>query len=104
MEYKEMITTITRKEIDTETEEVKIIFDDLKKFEINLSVNSVEDLKKFFDIVFDYIVEKKELIKFKLEDDKQDLYNEIVLDILEQINNEIEVSKENFEKIFNLIK
>ena len=103
MEYKEMITTITRKEIDTETEEVKIVFNDLEKFEINLSENNVEDLKKFFDIIFDYIVEEKKLIKFILEDEKQDLYNEIVLDVLEQINNEISVSKENFEKIFDLL-
>jgi len=104
MEYKEMITTITRKEIDTETEEVKIVFDDLEKFEINLSEKSVEDLKNFFNIIFDYIVENRKLIKFILKDDKQDLYNEIVLDVLEQINNEIEASKENFQKIFNLVK
>ncbi len=104
MEYKEMITTIARKEIDTETEEVKIVFDDLEKFEINLSEKSVEDLKNFFNIIFDYIVENRILIKFILKDDKQDLYNEIVLDVLEQINNEIEASKENFQKIFNLVK
>jgi|GEM_PF-1079542 hypothetical protein len=103
MEYKEIITTITREEKDSGTEEIKIIFNDLEKFEINLSENNVEDLKKFFDIIFDYIVEEKKLIKFILEDEKQDLYNEIVLDVLEQINNEISVSKENFEKIFDLL-
>ena len=54
-------------------------------------------------IIFDYIVEEKKLIKFILEDEKQDLYNEIVLDVLEQINNEISASKENFEKIFDLL-
>ena len=102
MEYKEIITTITREEKDSGTEEIRIIFNDLEKFEINLSENNVEDLKKFFDIIFDYIVEEKKLIKFTLEDEKQDLYNEIVLDVLEQINNEISASKENFEKIFNL--
>lgn len=103
MEYKEIITTITREEKDSGTEEIKIIFNDLEKFEINLSENNVEDLKKFFDIIFDYIVEEKKLIKFTLEDEKQDLYNEIVLDVLEQINNEISASKENFEKIFDLL-
>lgn len=102
MEYKEIITTITREEKDSGTEEIRIIFNDLEKFEINLSENNVEDLKKFFDIIFDYIVEEKKLIKFTIEDEKQDLYNEIVLDVLEQINNEIEASKENFQKIFNL--
>jgi hypothetical protein len=103
MEYKEIITTITREEKDSGTEEIRIIFNDLEKFEINLSENNVEDLKKFFDIIFDYIVEEKKLIKFTLEDEKQDLYNEIVLDVLEQINNEISASKENFEKIFDLL-
>ena len=103
MVYKEIITAITRDEKDSGTEEIKIIFNDLEKFEINLSENNVEDLKKFFDIIFDYIVEEKKLIKFILEDEKQDLYNEIVLDVLEQINNEISVSKENFEKIFDLL-
>ena len=103
MEYKEIITTITREEKDSGTEEIRIIFNDLEKFEINLSENNVEDLKKFFDIIFDYIVEEKKLIKFTLEDEKQDLYNEIVLDVLEQINNEISASKENFEKIFALL-
>ena len=103
MEYKEIITTITREEKDSGTEEIRIIFNDLEKFEINLSENNVEDLKKFFDIIFDYIVEEKKLIKFTLEDEKQDLYNEIVLDVLEQINNEMSASKENFEKIFDLL-
>ena len=103
MEYKEIIPTITREEKDSGTEEIRIIFNDLEKFEINLSENNVEDLKKFFDIIFDYIVEEKKLIKFTLEDEKQDLYNEIVLDVLEQINNEISASKENFEKIFDLL-
>ena len=43
MEYKEIITTITREEKDSGTEEIKIIFNDLEKFEINLSENNVED-------------------------------------------------------------
>ena len=35
MEYKEIITTITREEKDSGTEEIRIIFNDLEKFEIN---------------------------------------------------------------------
>ena len=49
MEYKEIITTITREEKDSGTEEIRIIFNDLEKFEINLSENNVEDLKKFLN-------------------------------------------------------
>lgn len=94
---------INRKKQDNGNEEVIIKFENLEDFEVNLSKNNTDDLKNFFDKIFEFIVEKKKLINFILCDEENDLYTEIVSDIIEQINSEIKISEESFIKIFSLI-
>lgn len=102
MEFKKFEVEIVRERINEE-EKVKMIFLGFDSLEINYSDTGIEDLKRLFDEIFDYIIEKKELIEFVLKDNVKDLYYEVFLDIIDQINQEIKESEENFNKIFELV-
>ena len=88
---------------DDEKSSVKLVFKELKGAEVDLTNTSIDDVKMLFDRVFDYMVDKKQLVKFKLDDTKNDLYHDVSKDIIDQLNSEIAESKDNIEKIWALI-
>lgn len=91
--------------INRDSEAIKLIFEDMNKLEVNLSNNSVDDIKNLFDEIFDIIIEEKTgLISFKLIDSKNDLFNEVAKDIIDQLNSEILQSETNIEQIRNLVR
>lgn len=46
-------------------------------------------LKICLIIIFDTIVDEKELISLELKDEKNDLFHEVAEDIIDQLNSEI---------------
>ncbi|MCH3458073.1 hypothetical protein LDA93_14225, partial [Enterococcus faecium] len=66
---------------------------------INLSDSSVEDIKELFNNIFDSIVDENKLIVFELVDEKNDLFHEVAVDIINRLNLEIEQSKPELVKI-----
>ncbi|HDT7975495.1 TPA: hypothetical protein RD615_002844, partial [Enterococcus faecium] len=64
-----------------------------------LSDSSVEDIKELFNNIFDSIVDENKLIVFELVDEKNDLFHEVAVDIINRLNLEIEQSKPELVKI-----
>ncbi|MDQ0300539.1 hypothetical protein J2S78_003007 [Salibacterium salarium] len=87
---------------DQRNEEVNFIVEDLDKIKISLSDENINDIKKFYDRVFEYIISEKKLIEFQLRCEKNNLYSEVASDIIDHLNNEIKQSQENFEQIISL--
>ncbi|MEO2719969.1 hypothetical protein ABHA24_13285, partial [Enterococcus faecium] len=59
----------------------------------------VEDIKELFNNIFDSIVDENKLIVFELVDEKNDLFHEVAVDIINRLNLEIEQSKPELVKI-----
>lgn len=98
MDSKQITVKIERK-----PNEVKLKFSGSKISDILLTSIDSNDLKLFFENIFDCIIESKELINFVLEDDgHQDLFHDVSLDIVHQLNSEIIQSENNFSDIFQL--
>ncbi|HAP8556441.1 TPA: hypothetical protein RD613_003217, partial [Enterococcus faecium] len=74
-------------------------FKELNNLNINLSDSSVEDIKELFNNIFDSIVDENKLIVFELVDEKNDLFHEVAVDIINRLNLEIEQSKPELVKI-----
>ncbi|HFD3517812.1 TPA: hypothetical protein ACF3SG_003009, partial [Enterococcus faecium] len=72
---------------------------ELNNLNINLSDSSVEDIKELFNNIFDSIVDENKLIVFELVDEKNDLFHEVAVDIINRLNLEIEQSKPELVKI-----
>lgn len=85
-----------------ESKTVYFVVEELDSLKINLSDSNVEDIKDFFDRVFEYILLNKNLIEFKLEYERSNLFIEVANDIVEYLNEEIIQSKNNFIKIIEL--
>ena len=102
----ELITinvSINRKR-DSDEEEITLVFDESVKLpDIILSKESINDLKYFFDKVFEYIVRHKKMIEFNLVDKEADLFREVAEDILAQMNAEIKQSESDFEEFLSLV-
>lgn len=88
---------------DEEDGSVKLAFKELEDTTVDLTDSSINDIKTLFDKVFDYMVDNKQLVKFELDDAKNDLYHDVSKDIIDQLNSEIAESKDNIEKIWVLI-
>ncbi|HAQ9468813.1 TPA: hypothetical protein IYE12_002806, partial [Enterococcus faecium] len=58
-----------------------------------------EDIKELFNNIFDSIVDENKLIVFELVDEKNDLFHEVAVDIINRLNLEIEQSKPELVKI-----
>ena len=69
---------------------------------INLEETQADDLKIFFDNIFEYIVENGKLIKFTLEPSEERLFQNVSRDLIEQVNAEIRDSEDNFNQILEL--
>ncbi|MCD0712920.1 hypothetical protein I5D13_13980, partial [Staphylococcus aureus] len=58
---------------------------------------------KLYNEIFDYVVQYKKLPQFNLNDSKNDLFHEVSMDIIKSLNNEIDNSKKDFERIIELL-
>ena len=90
---------IIKVEILRKKEKVSLTFKELNNLNINLSDSSVEDIKGLFNNIFDSIVDENKLIVFELVDEKNDLFHEVAVDIINRLNLEIEQSKPELVKI-----
>ncbi|EIE5835689.1 hypothetical protein LDQ30_002962 [Listeria monocytogenes] len=87
----------------TEPKEVALSFDESLQFpRIILSEQATNDLKDFFNTIFDCIIENEKMIEFKLCDEKSDMFKEVAEDIVTQLNSELKQSEENFEEFIEL--
>lgn len=102
IEYDDIKVVISRGDEKSDDNVISLVFEELDKLEVNLSDSGVDDIKKLLDVVFDYIVNKKKLITFTLDDSDNDLYTQISQDIIDQLNSEIKESESNFQKIWEL--
>lgn len=99
MEYKNISVTILR------NEEVSLEFSDLRLDKIIITKEGTDDISKFFNQIFDFIVNNNELIEFKLDDDDyNDLFHDVATDIVNQLNSEVKLSETNFVRIIELTK
>ncbi|WP_077706545.1 hypothetical protein [Virgibacillus dokdonensis] len=88
--------------MDQENEVVNLMVEDLDKIKIELSNSDVNDIKCFYDKVFEYIISEERLIEFQLRYEKSNLFSEVASDIIEHLNDEIKQSEDNFKKIIRL--
>lgn len=89
---------------DQENEVVNLIVKDLDTIKIELSNSDVNDIKCFYDKVFEYIISEKSLIEFQLRYEKSNLFFEVASDIIDHLNDEIKQSEDNFKQIIRLTK
>ncbi|MDE8042938.1 hypothetical protein PT156_05655 [Erysipelothrix rhusiopathiae] len=97
MEYKKSSARILR------NENVTLEFNDLNPSGIVLTEGGTTDINNFFNKLFDKIVSENTLFEFVLEkSDSKDLFYDISVDIVNQLNSEIKSSESNFERIIEL--
>lgn len=82
--------------------ETSLIFQEPLNIDINLSNENVEDIQHLFNALFEFIVKNQKIPIFTLQDDSNDLFFEVAKDIIENLNREIQNSKNDFEKIIEL--
>jgi Mg2+ and Co2+ transporter CorA len=82
---------------------VGLIFAELDNLAVALSDSGVDDIKKLFDAVFEYIIRNRRIVEFSLEESENDLFYQVSVDIIDQLNSEIKESEDNFEKIWALV-
>lgn len=87
-----------------EEKSTSLVFDSPLELTISLSNEDVKDIQKLYDDIFEYVIQYKKLPKFNLNDSKTDLFHEVSIDIIQSLNNEIENSKKDFERIIELIE
>lgn len=77
--------------------------DKANQFQIDLSGKDTNDLKIFFDNLFDEIIRIEQLIYFELEDRIDgELIHNVANDLIEQLNAEIRESEGTFGEIIKL--
>lgn len=89
--------------ISREDNGTSLIFNTPLELTINLSDEDVKDIQKLYNEIFDYVVQYKKLPQFNLNDFKNDLFHEVSMDIIKSLNNEIDNSKKDFERIIELL-
>ncbi|WIK67064.1 hypothetical protein [Globicatella sanguinis] len=90
-------------EILTINEEVFLKSDEKLLFSVNLSSSDTNDIKQFFDNIFDYVVSNEKLIEFNLINMREtDLYTNVAQSLINQINSEIKISARNFEALIRI--
>ena len=98
MEYNELQVRLVKSEesnLILKSEELDCI--------INLEETQADDLKIFFDNIFEYIVKNGKLIKFTLEpSEEKELFQNVSRDLIEQVNAEIRDSEDNFNQSLEL--
>lgn len=86
-------------EILENSEEVYLQFSNGLDNKIILSSDEHEDLKRFFDDLFEFILTQKKVVKFEMIESEKTLYFKTANDIVNYLNREVEESIENFVKI-----
>ncbi|UBH13518.1 hypothetical protein [Macrococcus armenti] len=86
-------------EILENSEEVYLQFSNGLDNKIILSSDEHEDLKRFFDDLFEFILTQKKVVKFEIIESEKTLYFKTANDIVIYLNREVEESIENFVKI-----
>ena len=99
MEYRDI-----KVEIERSDEQVALVIQEWGQLKIILTNDSVDDIEIWFNTIFDKIVEERESVKFVLEDNNNDLYHEVVDDIISQMNSEIKQSENDFDRIIEITK
>lgn len=89
--------------ISREDNGASLVFNTPLELTINLSDEDVKDIQKLYNEIFDYVVQYKKLPQFNLNDSKNDLFHEVSMDIIKSLNNEIDNSKKDFERIIELL-
>lgn len=89
--------------ISREDNGTSLVFNTPLELTINLSDEDVKDIQKLYNEIFDYVVQYKKLPQFNLNDSKNDLFHEVSMDIIKSLNNEIDNSKKDFERIIELL-
>ncbi|MGV2992826.1 hypothetical protein [Staphylococcus epidermidis] len=89
--------------ISREDNGTSLVFNPPLELTINLSDEDVKDIQKLYNEIFDYVVQYKKLPQFNLNDSKNDLFHEVSMDIIKSLNNEIDNSKKDFERIIELL-
>ncbi|HDG5530453.1 hypothetical protein ACO1I8_12930 [Staphylococcus aureus] len=89
--------------ISREDNGTSLVFNTPLELTINLSDEGVKDIQKLYNEIFDYVVQYKKLPQFNLNDSKNDLFHEVSMDIIKSLNNEIDNSKKDFERIIELL-
>ena len=98
MDYERMKVKVIRKD-----KEINLHFEGVSIADILLTEPSNDDLKTFFDQLFDYIILNEKLVTFELDDDgHQDLFHDVSVDIIQHLNSEIKQSENNFTEIISL--
>ncbi|EOD7529170.1 hypothetical protein ACJQ8U_002649 [Staphylococcus aureus] len=89
--------------ISREDNGTSLVFNTPLELTINLSDEDVKDIQKLYNEIFYYVVQYKKLPQFNLNDSKNDLFHEVSMDIIKSLNNEIDNSKKDFERIIELL-
>ena len=100
MEFKKIDISLS---ISREDNGTSLVFNTPLELTINLSDEDVKDIQKLYNEIFDYVVQYKKLPQFNLNDSKNDLFHEVSMDIIKSLNNEIDNSKKDFERIIELL-
>lgn len=82
---------------------VKVCFDEPKDTYLILTNQKSDDVEKLFNNVFNWIIDEKKLLKFVLEDNENDLFKEIVDEIIKDLNSEILQSQDQFMEVIEVI-
>ncbi|MFV0288108.1 MAG: hypothetical protein ACK5HR_01460 [Mycoplasmatales bacterium] len=86
-------------EIININEEVKIEFEK-EDFELIIGSGDEEMIKKFYNTIYDNILENKKLVKFKMNEGiTNNIFKEILEILIEGLNKEIKDSEKNITKI-----
>lgn len=83
-------------------ETVKFLIPDLENCSVNITDSNTQDIENLFNLIFQEVIKRKELIEFELDDLHNDLFNEVANDIVMQINSEIKNAESDFIKIIEL--
>ena len=83
-------------------ETVKFLIPDLENTSVNITDSNTQDIENLFNLIFQEVIKRKELIEFELDDLHNDLFNEVANDIVMQINSEIKNAESDFIKIIEL--
>lgn len=102
-EIKVIKVTIERDKDEAESGKVKLKFVDLDNTQVDLTDSNIDDIKELFNAIFIYMVDNRQILKFEIDDSKNDLFFDVSKDIINQLNSEIAESKNDLERIWSLI-
>ncbi|GAB3056707.1 hypothetical protein ACFOU0_02735 [Salinicoccus sesuvii] len=100
----EMKVRIEELENEKAEKVVNLKVEDLDSATVDLSNNSVDEVKELFDSIYEYIISHEKLIVFNLINAENTLFVEVAKDLVEHLNHEIEQSEENFSQLIRIQK